>query len=303
MSSGAKLTAMVVTMVLAFGWGVLHEPEDYQPEYDQESVTLDALPPLPEWTHADLPDFTRFRDTAEKKAAFFSFLYPRIVLANTRVLMLRDNLQVLETKSELTQTEQAWLQRQADRLRVDAKIGSAEMFELLNRRLDVIPPSLIMAQAANESAWGTSRFARKGNNLFGQWCFNAGCGLVPLSRNEGASHEVASFDSPYESVRAYITNLNRHNTYQALRNTREQARAKDRFPTGMALAQGLIGYSERGAAYVEEIQSMISYNNLGYYDQQYKALIGARSSLPELLQLATSDESAFSPGSIAKNEG
>lgn len=303
MSAGAKLTTMVVTLVLAFGWGILHKPDDYQPEYDQESITLDALPPLPEWAHADLPDFTSYRDTSEKKAAFFSFLYPRIVLANTRVLMLRDNLQLLETKSELTETEKAWLKRQADRLRVDGDVGSAEMYELLNRRLDVIPPSLIMAQAANESAWGTSRFALKGNNLFGQWCFSAGCGLVPLQRNEGASHEVASFESPYESVRAYITNLNRHSTYQALRNTREQARKNERFPNGMTLAQGLIGYSERGAAYVEEIQSMISYNNLGYYDQQYKALIGDRDSLPDLLQLATSDESAFSPGGIAKNEG
>lgn len=303
MSAGAKLTAMVVTLVLAFGWGTLHKPEAYQPEYDQDSVTLDALPPLPDWAHTDLPDFTSYRDTAEKKAAFFSFLYPRIVLANTRVLMLRDNLQILETRTELSKAEETWLERQADRLRVDAELGSAKMYDLLNRRLDVIPPSLIMAQAANESAWGTSRFARKGNNLFGQWCFTAGCGLVPLSRKEGASHEVASFESPYESIRAYITNLNRHASYQALRNTREQARAKDRFPSGTTLAQGLIGYSERGAAYVEEIQSMIHYNNLGYYDQQYKALIGARDSLPALLQLATGDESAFSPGGIAKNEG
>ncbi|WP_148863401.1 glucosaminidase domain-containing protein [Marinobacter fonticola] len=303
MSAGAKLTGMVVTLVLAFAWGTLHEPVDYQPEYDQDSVTLDALPSLPDWAHSDLPDFSTFSDTAEKKSAFFSFLYPRIVLANTRVLMLRENLQTLEGKPELNETERAWLQRQAERLRVDADLASTEMYELLNRRLDVIPPSLIMAQAANESAWGTSRFARKGNNLFGQWCFSAGCGLVPLSRNEGASHEVASFESPYASIRAYITNLNRHDTYQALRNTREQARTKDRFPSGTALAQGLIGYSERGAAYVEEIQSMISYNNLGYYDQQYKSLIGERDSLPDLLQLATAGEDAFTPGGIAKNEG
>lgn len=303
MSAGVKLTAMAATLVLAFGWGAFHKPADYQPEYDQDNATLDALPPLPDWAMADLPDFSGYHDTAEKKAAFFSFLYPRIVLANTRVLMLRDNLEILEGKSELTDQESAWLERQAKRLRVDAEVASPEMYDKLNRRLDVIPPSLIMAQSANESAWGTSRFATQGNNLFGQWCFTRGCGLVPRSRAEGATHEVAAFQSPYESIRAYITNLNRHDSYQALRNTREQARTKDRFPGGIALAQGLIGYSERGAAYVEEIQAMIRHNNLGYYDKEYKALIGSSNTLPELLQLATGDKAAFTPGGIAKSEG
>lgn len=303
MSAGGKVTTLVFTLAFAFVWGVLYEPDDYQADDDQDSVTLDALPPLPDWAMTDLPDFNGYSDTAEKKAAFFSFLYPRIVLANTRVLMLRDNLEILETRDTLTTEERDWLKRQAKRLRVDAAIGSADMFDRLNRRLDVIPPSLIMAQAANESAWGTSRFATQGNNLFGQWCFTKGCGLVPRSRVEGASHEVASFASPYESIRAYITNLNRHDSYQALRNTREQARQKDRFPSGEALAQGLVGYSERGAAYVDDIQSMIRHNNLGYYDKQYKALIGGRHSLPDLLQLATGKEGAFTPAGIARNEG
>ncbi|MDG5499234.1 glucosaminidase domain-containing protein [Marinobacter sp. BGYM27] len=302
MTAGTKLTAMVASFAIAFIWGTIHEPFPDVP-MDQEDVVLDALPPLPDWARAELPDFTNAANTAEKKAAFFSFLYPRIALANTRVLMQRDMLEALERKDELSTEDKAWLQRQAKRLRIDSAPGSAEMFEMLDRRMDVISPSLIMAQAANESAWGTSRFAREGNNLFGQWCFSEGCGLVPLHRIEGASHEVASFDSPYESIRAYITNINRHPSYRALRNTREQARSKDKFPSGDVLAQGLIGYSERGSDYVREIQQMIHHNNLGYYDKQYQKLVGRDASVTGLLQLATGDESNLTPGGIAKNEG
>ncbi|WP_111495766.1 glucosaminidase domain-containing protein [Marinobacter bohaiensis] len=302
MLAGTQLTAMLFGLALAFAGGALHIPDNAQ-EDDTADITLDALPELPDWAHTPLPDFTGYQDTAEKKAAFFSYLYPRIVLANTRILMLRDKLDYAATLETLDEPETQWLERQADRLRVDAETGSAEQFEMLKRRLDVLPPSLVMAQAANESAWGTSRFAREGNNLFGQWCFSKGCGLVPLARADGASHEVAAFESPYASIRAYITNINRHDTYRAVRNERELAREEGRFPDGNELARGLIGYSERGAAYVKEIQAMIRHNNLGYYDREFRELIGKDTGIPALMQLATGEESRFETSGIARKEG
>ena len=156
---------------------------------------------------------------------------------------------------------------------MDHEPGSDDQFALLRKRLDVVPPSLILARAANESAWGTSRFATKGNNLFGQWCFSKGCGLVPRGRAEGASHEVAKFSSPYRSVRAYIQNLNRHPTYQLLRDVRLEDRRENAPLSGLELAEGLRGYSERGEEYIEEIRAMIHYNNLEFYDDDFRSVV------------------------------
>lgn len=212
------------------------------------------------------------------------------------MLLERHYLDSLADKSELTDKERQWLDNQAERLRVDAETGSARQLTLLRKRLDVIPPSLIMAQAANESAWGTSRFATEGNNLFGQWCFTKGCGLVPTARGEDATHEVASFSSPYRSVRAYIQNLNRHPTYQQLRELRHSDRNDNEALSGLELAGGLLGYSERGEDYVKEIRSMIRYNNLEFYDDDFREVI--RDQSPDhLVQLASSSpETALLPG-------
>ena len=117
-----------------------------------------------------------------------------------------------------------------------------------------------MAQAANESAWGLSRFAQKGNNLFGQWCFKKGCGIVPGQRNAGANHEVRKFASINDSVASYMHNLNTGRAYKDLRKLRATLRSTNAAVDGHTLAKGLIKYSSRGKAYVKEIQSMIKTN-------------------------------------------
>ncbi|MBJ6137302.1 glucosaminidase domain-containing protein [Marinobacter litoralis] len=290
MTAVSRALLLCVPLILFAGAGALYTPFVGQPDEDGD-IALSSLPPLPAWAAAPLPDFSVIRDTTERKAAFFSFLFPRIVLANSRILIERHYLETLRAKSELTEAERQWLAAHATRLRIDEAIGSDAQFALLEKRIGVIPPSLILAQAANESAWGTSRFATKGNNLFGQWCFSKGCGLVPLSRAAGASHEVASFASPYGSIRAYMTNLNRHPTYQLVRNLRQQSFQTNQPLSGVVLAGGLLGYSERGEDYVKEIRAMIRYNNLEFFDKQFQALIADQS--PEhLLELATAPNAA-----------
>ncbi|MEP3562182.1 MAG: glucosaminidase domain-containing protein [Marinobacter sp.] len=285
MTAVSRALLLCVPLILFAGAGALYTPLFDQFD-DDGDIALSSLPELPSWAAAPLPDFSTIRDTTERKAAFFSFLYPRIVLANSRILIERHYLETLRTKSELSEAERQWLAAHAARLRIDEVTGSEAQFTLLEKRIGVIPPSLILAQAANESAWGTSRFATKGNNLFGQWCFSKGCGLVPLSRVAGASHEVARFGSPYGSIRAYITNLNRHPTYQRVRDVRHQALQNENPLSGVAMAGGLLGYSERGEDYVKEIRAMIRYNNLEFYDKQFQALIADQA--PEhLLALAT----------------
>ena len=126
--------------------------------------------------------------------------------------------------------------------------------------------SLALAQSANESAWGTSRFALKANNLFGQWCFSKGCGIVPLSRPVGAKFEMAKFTNPEQSVVAYMHNLNTNRAYINFRKMRKNMRGMNVPLSGAVLAEGLISYSQRRGAYIKELQAMIRVNKLSQYD-------------------------------------
>ncbi|MFP4561622.1 MAG: glucosaminidase domain-containing protein [Thiohalorhabdus sp.] len=225
-------------------------------------------PVLRESEGGDLPDFRRYEDVGERKAAFFAFLRPIAEAVNEQEAARRERLrrlgERLETGSELSAKEREWVRSMADRYRVPADgRPPREVVAHLLRRVDAIPVSLILAQAAKESAWGTSRFAREGNNLFGQWCFEPGCGIVPARRGEGRSHEVRRFATVRDSVASYVRNLNSHPRYAELRELRARLREEGGPVTGHALAAGLDGYSEQGQAYVESVRDLIRHNDLG----------------------------------------
>jgi len=220
------------------------------------------------------PDFRAIKDVNEKKATFFNFLRPAVEHENKRIERERQFLLAVQSKLEsgekpdseegeyavkLGKMYQIALERDSatdNAINIDEKwLGN------MLKRVDVLPEALVLSQAANESGWGTSRFAVEGNNYFGQWCYRAGCGLVPASRTEGASHEVAVFDSAYLSVQAYFMNVNRNRAYADLRDIRAAQRSAGQLIEGTKLAEGLSRYSERGHAYVDEIQAMIKHNN------------------------------------------
>lgn len=215
------------------------------------------------------PDFTVYEDIEERKDVFFGYFLPLVELRNEEILELRAELQQLYGRvGSLSGRQQSRVEQVAADYGVeDFNIAEEADWKTLIRRVDVVPPSLALAQAANESAWGTSRFAREGNNYYGHWCFVAGCGLIPDSRLEGANHEVAAFDSALHSVQRYIRNLNSHEAYTQLRLKREQLRDSGRPITGLELAEGLGRYSERGDAYIEELRAMIRFNNLDELDE------------------------------------
>lgn len=287
MHKSGRIGLVVVPLIAALAVGYFVKPT-LIPEETVPTV-LQELPPLPAWATSPLPDFSQSKSTAEKKSRFFTYMFPRIALANVRILVLRQRLEYLEEKAELTHQDIAWLNAQAARLRVDAPMGSHAMFKLLKRRLDLVPPSLVLAQAAKESAWGTARFAVEGNNLFGQWCFVRGCGLVPNARKEDAVHEVARFPSPYHSIQSYLTNLNRHDSYRQLRLIREAERTESQLPGGLALARGLNHYSERGEVYTEEVAHIIQSNHLTDYDDRFNQMINqGQQDLLNQLTLAQS---------------
>lgn len=210
-----------------------------------------------------VPDFTEVPAGEARKSAFFSYLTPLIRVENERVLSQREALKAVIERGHAGWAERRWLRRLATEYELDGlDVEGPEDWGLLLRRVDLVPPSMALAQAANESAWGTSRFARLGNNFFGQWCYQPGCGLVPNARNEGATHEVAAFRSPQISVRRYMNNINTHPAYRDLRSRRAAMRAEGQEITGLALIPALTRYSERGQAYVNELAAMIRSNGL-----------------------------------------
>lgn len=223
-------------------------------------VTTHTLP-------VEVPDFAAIRDTKQKKETFFNFLQPFIDAKNAEVQEQRKVLlgiiQEMD-KGTAPDIKEQYFIRELSRiyeLPTDNVLDKAYLQRLL-WRVDVIPPSLVLAQAASESAWGTSRFAQDGNNYFGQWCFARGCGFVPNRRRPTASHEVKSFNSVEEAVHAYFMNLNTFPSYQYLRVIRQQLRNKEQPIDGISLSEGLGSYSERGDAYIKDLRTMIYKNGL-----------------------------------------
>ena len=136
-------------------------------------------------------------------------------------------------------------------------------------KIDVIPPSMSIAQAAVESAWGKSRFTKKANNIFGHWTYNAKNGIVPKRRPSGSKHFIRVFPNIQASLRAYMLNLNRHTAYKSFQNKRYQARVKNKNPMGMELSQTMIKYSGIGKKYLVILKSVIRKNKLQNYDNRF----------------------------------
>jgi Bax protein len=218
-----------------------------------------------------LPEMAAISDVREKKSTFFQFLNPIVEAMNQKVQAERAWLKLIEVQINQGLDLELWQSSLLAELgayyKVDEEPGSNEFFHAMYRRVDVIPASLVLAQAANESAWGTSRFATEGNNLFGQWCFTKGCGLVPTGRDSSARHEVKVFDSIAASVAAYFRNLNTHHQYSELRTIRSEMRFLGLPIDSTYLAWGLEGYSIRGELYIRELIDMIQHNRLQNLDQ------------------------------------
>lgn len=215
---------------------------------------------------AELPIWPLPKDeTKARKARLVNLLLPAIQSNNRKLLDTREHLeelhQKISTDQPLSSVEQSWLEELSQQYRLDTpEPPNSDWSRILLRRIDIVPADLALAQGALESAWGTSRFAKEGNNYFGHWCFVPGCGLVPKNRIEGARHEVARFSSAAESVRRYMHNLNSHPRYTELRLIREQARQAGSNLSGSDLAAGLEGYSELSEEYIGRVRRLIRQN-------------------------------------------
>jgi Bax protein len=227
---------------------------------------------------ANIPE--RWRSTTsktvtvqKKKELFFRLLGPLALRANELILAEREWL-IDQRSAGPDKAPSENLRSMYENYRVEP--GD---FDQLLERVDMVPPSLILAQAAEESGWGTSRFAALGNALFGQWTY--GKGIAPLQRRqEKGNYSIAAFDTPLDSVRAYMRNINSHPAYRDLRDKRAAVRKDGGSVTGHELAKTLTKYSERGEDYVHSLHAIMRVNKLGPTDQAHLAAGAAVELMP-----------------------
>ena len=211
-----------------------------------------------------------------KKRVFFRLLGPLILHANELIQADRDRVESivegLRKGSTVSSGDQTFLRETAIAYQVgegEADLADPALQDELLLRVDTLPPSLVLAQAAEESGWGTSRFAVEGNALFGMWTWD-GPGIRPQQqRAEHGDHKIAAYETPLESVIAYMRNLNTHRSYGDLRVRRAKLRSAGKKVTGWELAGTLTKYSERGQDYVDALHSLMKINRLEPTDDAY----------------------------------
>lgn len=211
-------------------------------------------------------------DTSDQREQLFiSLMVPKIDLANQQIMVLRKRILAIVAEQQKTgkvsDVNLQFLKATASAYKVDNfNVNDPESIHELLARVDVVPASLVLAQAATESGWGASHFAQRADNFFGQHCFTEGCGLsVPGT----SGFEVQKFNGAQDAVNTYFYNINVNDSYAAFRAARAQMRARGEPLTGLALVPYLVNYSVLGQSYVNMISSIISAHGFSQYDKQY----------------------------------
>ena len=206
-------------------------------------------------------DLKTLGDTKKKRELFLKIILPLILNENAKITEDRDKLFKIISKNFNTVGERVWLKRRFK----EYKIEDQDLAKL-KMRMDIIPVSIALAQAANESGWGTSRFALEGNALFGQWTYSKK-GISPKNKDPDQSHKILQFQILKASVRAYKNNLNTHKAYQEFREARARLKQENKQVTGLDLTKYLKRYASIGEKYVEILEAIIKNNSLTDFDK------------------------------------
>ena len=223
-----------------------------------------------------LPQEIKMIENSKKRKEFFiQIVLPLVIEENNNIKLDRKTLFTIINKSNNSNTEKQWLEKKYKQYGV--KSGDLSSLKI---RMDEIPVSLAIAQAAKETGWGTSRFALEGNALFGQWTWS-GEGLKPKEAKEGEKHKVMKFNILQASVRAYQRNINTHSTYKDFRKARAKLRDSNKPLDSIELSNYLNKYAETGNQYVEVLQKIIKQNKLQDFDDA--KLLPASANLESLI--------------------
>ncbi len=206
-------------------------------------------------------DIKALGDTKKKRELFIKIILPLILDENNKIQEDRAKLFKILGKNFNTPGERVWLKRRFKEYKIEDKDLSK-----LKMRMDIVPVSLAIAQAANESGWGTSRFALEGNALFGQWTWSKK-GIMPKNKDPDKTHKVLQFQILKASVRAYKNNLNTHNAYKEFREIRAQLREENKEITGLDLVDYIKNYAAIGEKYVAILKDIIINNSLTDFDK------------------------------------
>ena len=227
-------------------------------EYDLDNVRNKKLVKPIYFTR--LPkDLNEMRSVTKKKETFLQILLPLVVAENESIV--KDRKYLLEIlKQNQSEKNKKWINKKYKKYRVSQK----NIDELIEK-MDIIPVSIALAQAAKESGWGTSRFALEGNAIFGQWTWN-GVGIEPLEKVEGTKHKILKFPLLRASVKAYITNLNTHAGYKSFRQKRLELRNQNKSLSGLDLIHELDNYAQTGKEYTKILEKIINQNDLDEFE-------------------------------------
>ena len=206
-------------------------------------------------------DLKTLGDTKKKRELFIKIILPLILSENNKIIEDRKRLFKVLAKNFNTAGERVWLNRRFK----EYKIDDGDLSKL-KMRMDIIPVSVALAQAANESGWGTSRFALEGNALFGQWTWSKK-GISPKNQDPDSTHKILQFQILKASVRAYKNNLNTHNAYKEFREARAKLRQEGAEIIGLELTKYLSNYASIGDKYVEILEDIITRNSLTDFDK------------------------------------
>jgi len=206
-------------------------------------------------------DIKSLGNTRQKRELFIKILLPLILKENNKITEDRKRLFKILNKNFNSPGERVWLKRRFKEYKIEDKDLSK-----LKMRMDIIPVSIALAQAANESGWGTSRFALEGNALFGQWTWSKK-GISPKNKDKNKSHKVLQFQVLKASVKAYKNNLNTHNAYKEFREARAKIRENSNVINGLKLTKYLKAYASIGEKYVAILDDIIEKNSLTDFDK------------------------------------
>lgn len=223
-------------------------------------------------------EYYEITDIDESKAYFFNHMY-----------------KIIEEENSIIKNDRAFIQRVLVSNILNFDFNSSSFLKLLDikkkyrvrniyslneylKKVDIVPPSLAIAQAAAESAWGKSRFTKEANNIFGHWTYNADIGLLPKERSLGASHYIRIFKNIKESTKAYMLNLNRNLAYRSFREKRYELRQNNLKPDGLVLSQTMLNYSGISHNYLILLKNIITSNNLLEYDSKYYNILNTKGN-------------------------
>jgi Bax protein len=252
-------------------------PQELEAIFEKANYTHETwnagLREVPRYYVSHMPERWRKKYADEvpvktKKRIFFRVIAPLVLRSNELILVDRKRLKTLMGASEkwdvICSEDRAWLVDLAFRYELiddPSDVLSREILDELQMRVDMVPLSLALSQGAEESGWGTSRFADVGNAFFGEWAW--GEGIKPKKQRSGkGDYRIKAFEEPLDSIGSYINNLNTHPAYADMRKKRAELRRQGKPVTGWILAETLTKYSERGPAYVESLKAIMRVNHL-----------------------------------------